>query len=54
MKIEFFHQIGPMLFHCLDADAEILGDLLVSVTFSDQFEDLPFPLGKGLPGGLRI
>ena len=37
---------------CLHADAEILSDLLVSVTFSDQLEDLSFAVGEGLPGGL--
>jgi hypothetical protein len=51
MKIQFFHQIGPMLFYGLDADTKIFGNPLVSITFGDQLQDLPLPMGDGIPGG---
>ena len=49
MKIQFAHEIRPVLPHGLHADAEQIGDLFVLMTFGDELENLPFPKGLSVP-----
>jgi len=48
VEVQFLHQVGPMLFYGLDTDAEIFGDLLVTMALGNQFENLPLPTGDRL------
>lgn len=36
MDVEFLHQTGAMFLHRFDADAKIIGNLLVGMAFSHQ------------------
>lgn len=44
---DFFHHIGTVCFHSLDADFEMVGDFPVFQTGPDQFQNLLFPVGEG-------
>ena len=39
MNIQFVHQIRPVLLNGSEADMQQIGDVVVGVTFGDQFED---------------
>jgi hypothetical protein len=46
VEVEFLHEVGAVLFYGLDADAEQVSNVLVLVTFCNQFQDFPSPLGQ--------
>jgi len=51
MEAEFFHEVGAVFFNGLEADTEKVCNLHVLVTFFNQLQDFPFPLGQGVPRG---
>ena len=51
VEIEFVHEVGPVFFNRFDADTEKVCNLLVLMTFGNQLENLPFPLGQSFPRG---
>ena len=52
VQIQFVHNIGPVFFNCFDADMQHIGNFFILITLSQQFQDLSFTLGDGVPGGL--
>ena len=46
LALSFFHDVGAVRLHRLDADAEVVGDLLVEPAGDDAFEHLRFAKGK--------
>ena len=42
VDIEFFHEVAPMFFHGLDADAQIGRRLLVGLALGDKLQYLHF------------
>src|SRR3954462_11072768 len=51
VQVELPHQVGAMIVDRLDADAELLGDLLRAVAFRHEFEELAFAIGERLDAG---
>jgi len=43
---EFFHEVGAVFFNRLGADTEKVCNVLVLMTFCNQFQDFPSPLGQ--------
>lgn len=43
---DFFHHIGTVRFHSLDADFEMVGDFFIFQTGPDQLQNFLFPVGE--------
>ena len=51
VQIQLVHYIGPVFFDRFDADMQHIGNFFILKTFAQQFQDLSFALGDGVPGG---
>ena len=48
MNAQFFHQIGAVSHHCLDAEIEGIGNLLVGISFSYELQHLLLPVAQAI------
>lgn len=50
MEVELLHDVVAVLLHGLDADEQVLGDILVPVPLRDELQNLFLPLAEQVQG----